>query len=96
MAAPEAWPEGEDSANLVTAVETPEAGSNEREVVLTTETAKGGLCSHSAFDPPEAACKACGFPGWGKKALPPSHGLPGGAACCGHSDGLASCPRSWA
>ena len=57
------------------------------------------LCGISAFDTPGRSCvDRCGLGGRGKRAssqVSLSHGVPGGAMCCGHKAGLASCPRAW-
>ena len=59
--------------------------------------ASTSICGISTFEPAGASCAVrCGLGGRGKRAAwPPSHGVPGGAACCGHKGGLASCPRAW-
>jgi len=56
------------------------------------------LCGISAFETPGETCaRQCGLGSRGKRAsqVSLSHGVPGGAICCGHKGGLASCPRAW-
>ena len=49
-----------------------------------------GLCSHSVHDGAHpVSCYKC------LVGSSPSHGVPGGMLCCGHTGNLAHCPRLW-
>lgn len=60
--------------------------------VKASDDSQQGLCSHSYIDATRKLrpdCYSC-FVG-----QPNSHGVPGGAVCCGAKGDLSLCPRAW-
>ena len=51
------------------------------------------LCSHSELDSERGVRSPCYYCQLGTTV---SHGVPGGAACCGTRADLSRCPRAWA